>query len=564
VGVSGPVKRVLKGLAGAIYGIPGAASAIPERWWAKAGVIDPFVLKARDLKLSLVTPGGDGPRVLFLRMRFVPRLSATELVLAKRLAEDGARPEFAYCSPVLRCCNGWDVRSDDPRAECLKCHRGNRRLAEMLPWPSTFLEEYLNEDDFRDARGFARVLGIEDLKSLTVEGHDLGNEMYRSLAKYLFIGTIPETPENLELARGFGEAAFLLVRGLSRLFDCSQPEVVVMNCGHVMWYGIANALLHERGTRVVTFDETNIAVTHLSWNFDDGHPCVDYVWDEQWARVADVPLTDAQDGAIRALLDERTRLFLYEPASTYESAPELEGLEQFSAVYALFTNVPWDATIVGKDIVFPSMQDWVESAVRIAEAHRDVALIIRVHPAEAGVYGMISRERVAARLAEKYPQLPDNVFLIDAERKVNSYALIERCDGVLAYCSNVGLEALLMGKATIVSGAAHYRDKGLSRDIRTTEEFASEFGAWCNSKPAAPDSERARRYAYLAFIENQLDVHLFVDAHPHQAMNLAVADLSAKLPPEADEVFGALSAWIRAEDVEPGAFTNTMIRGERP
>ena len=362
-----------------------------ENYWIKAGVLDPFVGLMRTSRLGHAPSRSDGTVVLFLRMRFVPRLSATELVLAKQLADDGASPVFAYCSPVLKCCNGWDVRSATPESECEKCHRGNRRIAAMLTWPSSFLADDLVADDYEAAEVFSSSIGIDELKHLVIEGHDLGNEMYRSLAKYLFIGTIPSTDENEKLARGFAQAAFLLVRGLGRLFDRVNPEVVVMNCGHVMWYGIAYRLLAELGVRTVTFDETNIAVTHLSWNFDDAHPCVDYVWDSEWREWRDRPLSAPHRAAIEALLDDRRGRFLYEPTNVYERPAELEALSGFSKVFTLFTNVPWDATIVGKDIVFPSMQDWVEEAVRIAAGHPDTALVIRVHPAEAGVYGMISR-----------------------------------------------------------------------------------------------------------------------------------------------------------------------------
>lgn len=557
------LKRTIKDLARRAYGVPLLAHLAPESYWIKAGVLDPFVALIRTMGIERATASASGPVVLFLRMRFVPRLSATELVMAKQLADDGAAPVFAYCSPVLRCCNGWDIRSSSPQADCEKCHRGNRRIADMLAWPSSFLVDDLVAADFSASEDFSASLAIDDLKHLVIEGHDLGNEMYRSLAKYLFIGTIPETAENIELARGFGQAAFLLVRGLGRLFDRVSPDVVVMNCGHVMWYGIAYKLLSARGVRTVTFDETNIAVTHLSWNFDDAHPCVDYVWDHEWSESRDRPLSAEKRADIDALLEDRRRRFLYEPTDVYETPAELEGLARFDKVFTLFTNVPWDATIVGKDIVFASMQDWVEEAVRVVEAHPDAALVIRVHPAEAGVYGMVSRERVAARLLEKVTHLPENVFIIDAERRVNSYKLIEASDGVLVYCSNVGLESVLMGKPVVTAGAAHFRNKGLTLDVSTPEQFSEVFESWCTRVPKTPDVELALRYAYLAFIETQIELALFDDPHPHAAHNLRVSDMGVALPAESGRVFGALSAWIRSTESERGAFTNALLEKYR-
>jgi hypothetical protein len=560
--MSGSSKALVKRVLHRLYGWPGLARLVPERVWERADVRDPVLRLLRERNLGGVAVPRDGEkRVLFLRMRFVPRLGVTELVLAKQLADDGATPVFAYCSPVLPACNGWDLRSDDPRTVCERCDRNNRALAALSPFPSVFLERYLTAEDRTAAAAFARDLRVADLRDLTVEDVGLGNEMYLSLAKFLFRGNVPETPENLRLARGFAEAAFLLVRGLRRMFDDVDPDVVVMNCGHVMWYGVAYAMLRQRGVRVAAFDETNIAVTRLTWDFDDASPSVDYAWDAEWLRRRGEPLTPKQRAEIVALTADRREHFLYVRSSDTVDPRTLHDFSAFDRVFTLFTNVPWDATIVGKDIVFDSMLEWVEATVEEVERHPECALVIRVHPAEAGVHGMVSRDRVAAQLHEWRPDLPPNVFIIDAEQRVDSYDLIDLSAGVLAYCSNVGLEALLSDKPTIVAGAAHYRGKQLASDVDTPEAYRAALREWLRGHLPDVDVEAALRYAYLAWIDTQIDLGLFVEEHPYAVTGLRVADFSQPLEGRAAEAFGKLSAWLLGEH-ERGPFTNRRFPAE--
>ena len=75
-------------------------------------------------------------------------------------------------------------------------------------------------------------------------------------------------------------------------------------------------------------------------------------------------------------------------------------------------------------------------------------------------------------------------------------------------------------------------------DVNTPEQFAEVFQGWCSQVPGAPDVELAQRYAYLAFIETQIDLELFDDPHPHAAHNLRISDFGVALPRGTGRVFG--------------------------
>jgi hypothetical protein len=530
---SAPVRRRTRGLDGA---------------WRKAGVLDPFprLLRSKNAG-AVVQPDTAGPNVLFLRMRYVPRHFAVEFALAAELTKTGAQCRFAFCSPVLPVCNGWDVRSSDPGRVCRSCHRGNRELEAVLGLPSSFLADFVNDDDRADARRLAAGSSIADLRSTTIDGCDLGNELERSMAKWLFVGSIPETPETLDLARQFVEAAVLLVRGLNRLFDQSRPDVVVMNCGHVCWYGIAYRLLQARGVRTITYDETNLAVTKLAWVFNDREPVVDFEWDAAWARRKVRPLSAPEAGRIDELIEERRRFFLYQPDDATRPLADRVDTTPYRRVLSLFTNVLWDATVVGRNPVFADVAEWVEASMHVVEKHPDCALIVRIHPAEAEVYGMRSRQRVRDDIARRRPTLPENVFVIEAEERINSYDVVAASDSVLVYGSNIGLESVLMDKPVVVAGEAHYRGKGFTVEPATPDEYARVLESLCEAvDDSPPDSELARKYAHLAFIETQIDLGLFVDEHPHLVSDLTVTDFAARANGARTPALATIARWCLA------------------
>lgn len=541
--IGGRAKSIIKRLAGRLWESR-VGRLVPEFAWVRAGLLSPYIRLMRRKGISGMPAAGSGARVLFLRMSFVPRMCTAELALAKQLAEDGAEPVFAYCSSVLPACSVLDFGCEDPADTCAYCERNNRVLAGLHPYRSRFLGDVVDQKDVREARRWSEGVAIGDLKNLSVYGVSLGNEMYLSLAKSLFLGSIPTTPENTRLARSFAASAALLVKGLSRLLDAENPTVVVMNGGHIMWFGVAYRLLRERGIRVVTFDETNIAVTRQTWNFDDGAPVVDNDWSDVWDSLRSVALSGSERAEIEALIERRREYFLYEPAHSMVSPSECWDLSGYRTRLVLFTNVAWDATVVGKDPYFDDMLDWVETTCREVAAQPDVCLVVRVHPAEAGVHGMVSRETVLDRLRVAFRTLPDNVKVVGPEERVDSYALIELSDAVLVYCSNIGLEAVLMGRPVIVCGQAHYGAKGFTVDITGRQDYLRILASAGETAPAAPDRELALRYAYLAFIDTQIDLELFTDEHPFLVTGLTVDSLSKPFPEPPGATMHALSRWV--------------------
>jgi Capsule polysaccharide biosynthesis protein len=166
----------------------------------------------------------------------------------------------------------------------------------------------------------------------------------------------------------------------------------------------------------------------------------------------------------------------------------------------LFTNLTWDSAVLGKEVAFPGIHEWLFAAVDTFAHRPNDQLLIRVHPAEVKLPGKQTREPLGGYLRQDYGDLPPNVRIVDADDPLSSYPLMAAADVGLVYTSTTGLEMALRGKPVIVAGRTHYRGKGFTLDVSSPTEFAETLEqALDNPAAVVPDLERVRRYAHLFF-----------------------------------------------------------------
>ena len=81
-------------------------------------------------------------------------------------------------------------------------------------------------------------------------------------------------------------------------------------------------------------------------------------------------------------------------------------------VISLFTNLAWDSAVVGRDLAYPSMLDWIAHAVEVAGELDDAVLVIRVHPAE-------ERWGTMQPVEASLPELPPSVRVIGPDQALS-------------------------------------------------------------------------------------------------------------------------------------------------
>jgi hypothetical protein len=144
-------------------------------------------------------------------------------------------------------------------------------------------------------------------------------------------------------------------------------------------------------------------------------------------------------------------------------------------------------------------------------------LLIRVHPAE--IRGTLpSRQPIIPEIERAFPTLPANVFLIAPESQVSTYAVMARCNAVVIYGTKTGVELTSMGIPTIAAGEAWIRNKGITLDANSAEEYFRLLDRLPISERLRPQIlERARKYAYHFFFRRMIPLTLLHPATDRQS-----------------------------------------------
>jgi hypothetical protein len=299
--------------------------------------------------------------------------------------------------------------------------------------------------------------------------------------------------------RGFLESAVRLVDAAEALFVDRDVAAVLAWDGSYVYGGVflhvgakhdvptyqAGAPLSSRQLMIGRVDDESMSETDA---------------DEAVAReYLETPLSPHEEAVIDATMESRAagEDMLDPIAGASQSIEETSA----SRTVGLFTNLMWDASLEGVDVVFESPYEWIRATIEWARETPDTRLIIKTHPAEA-VFdtSVLTTEWIEESLAP----LPDNVEVLEPDTDVGPYELGRTLDGALVYTSTIGLEMAYYGVPVVVSGDTHYRNRGFTHDPETSDEYRATLESIETLSMTEEMQVLSKRYSYLFFEVRQL------------------------------------------------------------
>ena len=329
-----------------------------------------------------------------------------------------------------------------------------------------------------------------------------------------------------------------------------RPDVLVVPNGLILEMGILFRVARHLGIPAVTYEfndqreqiwlAQNTSIMQQDTDYLVEHRCHLPITDSMYERVAD--LENARRGA--RVWGKSKRLWQYVSAQGADVTRRMLGLDQ-RPVVLLAANVLGDSLTLGRNLFADSMSEWMVRTVQYFARRSDVQLLLRVHPGETLVPDATSMEQV---VREALPEVPDNIHIIGAGDKINTYDLIEIADAGLAYTTTVGLETAMNGRPVIVCGQTHYRGRGFTLDPDSWDEYFSLLETILQDPASARLSEaqieRAWNYAYRFFFE-------YPRPFPWRLMkfwdDLAVWPMARVLSAEGEAAFGRTFEFLAGE-----------------
>ena len=467
----------------------------------------------------------DAPRVAVLTPRSWAPHVQWEAMIAQALRLRGAHVEFITCGGGLEICdraNTWEA----PPMPCRSCvgyvdpsiaAHGFSAHHLRDGWEGTVGSDWPELDE----------LSMHDLTGVTYEGVPVGQLVDIPVKWFLMSADVEHDPLAGITYRRFLRTARRLVAGLSAALDEIDPDVVLLCNGLFLFESVCWALCRERGIEVVTYERGMIKET-LVFRRNEAACLLDV--SDLWEQWSETPLTDEEASELAGYLRERelglrTIDRFWGGASFDEFARQRSG-----RLVSMFTNLTWDSAVIGQELAFRGIAEWVTTTIRAFADRPDDELVLRIHPAEVKLPGKQTREPIEALVRERFPELPANVRVIGAHDSTSSYPLMAASDAVLVFSSTTGLEAAMRAVPVIVAGKTHYRGKGFTVDVSSPDEYLQRLDEVLDD-PArfAPDPDVVARYAYLFFFRAPV-ASPGVEEHVLGLARLTVSDIDELAP----------------------------------
>lgn len=435
--------------------------------------------------------------------------------LAMALRARGQNVTILQCDGVLPICQvavtaNYDVESGMPKSTCDKCYKNANKS--FLSTGATVLNygDFVTEGELSEARSIATVIDIESIPEYTYGGVQLGEHAVAGALKYFGRGSLVPGKRSEFVLRKYLESSVITHVIIRKLINKFRFDVAAFHHGIYVPEGVIGATCRADGVSVVNWNpayrkgsfifshtdtyhhtlmEEDVSVwQHLDWSQELQERTIDYLnsrstGGKDWISfVGTDPMMDLKN--------------LKEDYPT---------LDYDRPIIGLLTNVIWDAQLHYPANIFDNMIDWIIDTVEYFRNRQDLQLLIRVHPAE--VLGEIpSRQRISDELEARFDlDQIENVFLVDANSQLSTYALMELCDSVIIYGTKSGVELTAKGIPVIVAGEAWIKNKGITIDPRSKGEYFKTLDTLPRGETMpAEQQERAMKYAYHFFFRRMI------------------------------------------------------------
>lgn len=162
--------------------------------------------------------------------------------------------------------------------------------------------------------------------------------------------------------------------------------------------------------------------------------------------------------------------------------------------------------------LFDTQVDWIQFLKEYAEKHKDIQIIVRVHPREGNRQNGKPSEHLLL-LQKTFTERTDNFVIIWADDPISSYDLLELADLCLVNWSTMGQECARVGipVLTYTSGAYYVNSKSFTV-AKTKQEYEEKLTTMLNQKYTLDILIDAIRYNYW---RNHINVIDCSDTVPH-------------------------------------------------
>ena len=485
-----------------------------------------------------------GPRVLMATaIGSYAHAITLESALAAALTFRGAEVHALLCDTAMPACAECDA-SLYPDLEVFAARGPQRDLCRDCQWPAERVygalgitvhrySDWLAADERAEAARLARGVPYDQIEGFRLNGLAVGEHAWAGALRFFATGSLDDEPLGEAVLRRYLEAALLTAHAARRLLRTVGFTSAVFTHGIYVPWGIVGEVARQERVHVSTW---NVAYRKRRFIFSHDDTYHHTLMNEPREHWENLQLSPAQEEELLKYLSSRREglfdwIVFHRPSrqDPAEIARRL-GVDPARPVIGLLTNVSWDAQLHYPANAFPSMLEWLVGTCEYFARRPDLQLLIRVHPAEISGFPP-SRQPILAELRRRLPVLAPNILVVPPESGMSTYALMSLCNAAVIYGTKMGVELTSVGLPVVVAGEAWIRNKGLTHDASTPEEYFRILDRLPFEGRLGPAQvARARRYAWHFFFNRMIPLPFIAPKAGYPIYRLQLERLEQLMP----------------------------------
>lgn len=454
------------------------------------------------LRENEVIPESNKKKVLILPIRASSHSNLFEGILGYALRLRGYSVHALFCGQSINKCETVDVMSKHPILSCSLCNYEQEIFA------NTFLLElnkYSNHVDDRQRDSIIKICNeksVTEFFELTYDGIMLGSHIKSAVMRYLLVSDV-DMRIHEGIIREFAFSTLMSFEATKQLIRKIEPEFVLATHGVYSTWGGATEACKALNIPFVIWDRGyvggNIIASHNESYLFERVIEPNIYWEK-------ILLTNEQKIQVKEyFLNKKNPKSNVDHVNYYsktitsksESISDLIGASKNKIKFGLFPNIPWDGTTFSSNAGFPNIEVFLKVTIEWFIDHSECDLIIRAHPAETNSNN-IKVETIRDVIDRIQPDLPNNIYFVEADSSITSYDVESICSYCLMYASTLSLEFSFSGSTVIQTGQSNVSNKGIVFEATTIREYIGYLNkAEKNELFMSQDmNSRAEKYAY--------------------------------------------------------------------
>ncbi|MCP9916784.1 hypothetical protein [Cyanobium sp. ATX 6F1] len=486
----------------------------------------------------------DAPKILLpTTVGGMAALSSMESLLAVSLTLRGFEVHVLLCDAALPACLRVEyttikdpndiVSSEFQSIICKTCQATGEYLFSALGIHVHRLSELVTSEQRDGAKTKSQEVESSDISSFKIADISVGEHAYAGTLRYFASGNLNDQEMGEGVLRRYLEATIVTMDAVNELASRYNFQASCFNHGIYCPHGIIGEVLRSKGVRVSTW---NIAYRKKCFIFSHNDTYHHTLLNEPNSNWDDIVFDKLAQKQVQSYLKSRLKgsrdwiWFHEKPQEDFNEINKTLGLDLSKPIIGMLTNVMWDAQLHYEANAFPDMLSWVFETIEYFAGCPELQLVIRIHPAE--VRGTLpSRQPLLTEIRKRWPTLPDNIKVIGPESQISTYAVMDQCDSVIIYGTKTGVELTSVGIPVIVAGEAWIRNKKVTRDASSVEDYLQILSTLPSGKRLDKKTQiRALKYAFHFFYRRMIPLQCMGKTGAWPPYKPAIRSLRELLP----------------------------------